>query len=161
MSWTYIFRSLIKPTCFVVVGSAIFKLYGVGLGFGSPNFNLKYSMMILILEPPSNNTFSIVFFLIYIWIIVIWLSITTIVVPTFSIEEPTRFFMVVLLRFWIFSNLSFCQRYLFNLGAILATIPSSKYNLFLAFTYQCLEKSLLFWSVFLVNSLPLEIFVLP
>ncbi len=33
--------------------------------------------------------------------------------------------------------------------------------MFLTSTYQCLEKSLLLWSISLVNSLPFKIFVLP
>jgi hypothetical protein len=41
---------------FVVVCSATFKLYGASLGFGSPNLNINYSVMILTPKPPSNNT---------------------------------------------------------------------------------------------------------
>jgi len=61
-------RSLIKPIGLVVVSSAILKLYGASLSFGSPNFNLNYYVIILTPEPPSNNTSFIVFFAIYIWI---------------------------------------------------------------------------------------------
>jgi hypothetical protein len=84
MSWTYIFRFLIKPISFVVIWFAILRLYGVGLGFGSPNFNLNYFVIILTPEPPSNDTSSIVFFLICTWITVIWLSIATTTIPTFG-----------------------------------------------------------------------------
>jgi len=56
-------------------------------------------MIILIPEPSSSNTSSIVFFPIYIWITTIQLSIATTVVPTFGIEKPTCLSMVVLLTF--------------------------------------------------------------
>jgi hypothetical protein len=38
------------------------------LGFGSPNLNLNYYVIILTLKPPSNNKSCIVFFSIYTWI---------------------------------------------------------------------------------------------
>jgi hypothetical protein len=74
----------INPTSFVVVWSAILILYGASLGFGSPNFNFNYSVIILTLKPPSSNTSSIVFFPICTWIIVIWLYIATTIVRTFG-----------------------------------------------------------------------------
>ncbi len=160
MPWTYVFKSLINPTSFMVVWSAILKLYGASLGFGSPNRNLNCYVIILSPKPPSNNTSSIVFFPICTWIIAIWLSIVTIVVPISSTERPTCLSMVVLLIFWIFSSFNFCQRHLFNLGAIWTTLKS-KYNLILAFAYQCPEKSLLLWLVSPVNSLLPEIFLHP
>ncbi len=150
MPWTYIFRSLMNPIGFMVVWFAILRLYGVGLGFRSPNLNLNYSMIILILKPSSSNTSSIILFPICTWITTIQLSIVTIVVPTFGIEEPTCFSMVVLLTFWVFSNFSFCQRFFLTQELFQAIVPSSKYNLFLTSTYQCLEKSLLVWLVFLL-----------
>jgi hypothetical protein len=73
----------------VVVWFAILRLYGAGLGFGSPNLNLNYFVIILTPKPPSGNTSSIVFFPIYTWITTTWLSIATIVVPTSGIEEST------------------------------------------------------------------------
>jgi hypothetical protein len=72
---TYIFRTLINPTCFVFIWSIIFKPYGACLGFRSPNLNINCFVIILILEPPSNNTSCIVFFPLYTWITAIWLSI--------------------------------------------------------------------------------------
>jgi hypothetical protein len=99
MPWTYIFRFLIKPIGFVVVWFSILRLYVVGLKFGSPNFNLNYFVMILIPEPPSNNTSSIVFFPICTWIIAIWLSNVIIVIPTYGIEEITCLFVVALFKF--------------------------------------------------------------
>jgi hypothetical protein len=117
MPWTYIFRSLINPISFVVVWFAILRLYGVGLGFGSPNLNLNYFVIILLPKPPSSNTSSIVFFLIYIWITTTWLFIATIIVPTFGTKEPTCFSLVVLFTLWVFSGLNFYQIYLFSLGA--------------------------------------------
>jgi hypothetical protein len=75
------------------------QINGAGLGFGSPNLNLNYSMMILTPEPPSNNTSFIVFFTICTWIITMRLSIATIVVPIFGTKELTYLSMVDLLRF--------------------------------------------------------------
>jgi hypothetical protein len=97
--FTYIFKSLIKPIGFVVVWSAILKLYGVGLDFRSPNLNFNYFVMILTPKLPSNNTSSIVFFLICTWITTMWLSIATTTIPTSSTKELTCFSVVVLLRF--------------------------------------------------------------
>jgi hypothetical protein len=81
MSWTCTFRSLINPIGFVVVWYAILILYGASLGFGSPNLNLNYYVIILTPKPPFSNTSSIVFFPICTWITTICLSITTAVVP--------------------------------------------------------------------------------
>ncbi len=75
---------LINPTGFVVIWFTILKLYGASLGFGSPNLNLNYYVIILTLEPPSSNTSSIVFFPICTWITARWLSIIIIIVPTFG-----------------------------------------------------------------------------
>ncbi len=50
---------------------------------------------------------------------------------------------------------TFCND-IFSLGAI---VLSSKYNLFLTFVYQCLEKSLLFLSISLMNLLLSEVFM--
>ncbi len=83
-------------------------------------------MILLIIEPPSSKTSSIVFFLIYIWITIIWLSIATTIVLTFSIEESTYLSMVALPTFQIFSNFNFCQRYFFSLRAILNNCPKFK-----------------------------------
>jgi hypothetical protein len=69
--------------------------------------------------------------------------------------------VVTLLKFWVFSSFSFCQKYIFNLGAILSNFPSSKYNLFLTSAYQYIEKFLLLLSISFVNSLLLVIFMLP
>jgi hypothetical protein len=62
MLWTYILRSQISPTSFVVVWFAILKLYAAGLGFGNPNFYLNYFVMVLNPYPPSSKTSSIEFF---------------------------------------------------------------------------------------------------
>jgi hypothetical protein len=51
--------------------------------------------------------------------------------------------MVTLLTFWVFSGFSFCHKYSFNSRDIFSNYPKFKYNLFLASTDQCLEKSLL------------------
>jgi hypothetical protein len=75
------------------------RLYGAGLSFGSPNFNFNYFLIILTPGPPSNNTSSIVFFLIYTWIITIQLSIATATVLTYGIEKPTCLSMVDLFTF--------------------------------------------------------------
>ncbi len=98
-----------KPIGFVVVWFAILKLYGVGLGFGSPNLNFKCFMIILTLEPPSSNTSSILFFLICIWTTTIWLYVATIVVPTFSIEQPTCFLWLLYLNFEFLLVLTFAK----------------------------------------------------
>ncbi len=116
----YIFRSLINPIGFVVVWFAIPRLYGAGLGFGSPNLNLNCFVIILIPKPPSNNTSSIVFFPIYTWIITIWLFIPTTTIPTFGTKEWTCLSMVTLLTFWVFSGFNFYQRYFFSSWAILS-----------------------------------------
>ncbi len=87
MPWTYIFISPINPIDFVVIWSTILKLYGVGLGFGSPNLNLNYFVIILTPKPPSSSTSSIVFFVIYTWITTIWLSITIIIVFTLVLKN--------------------------------------------------------------------------
>jgi hypothetical protein len=99
MPWTYIFRSLINPTGFVVVWFAILRLYGACLGFGSPNLNLNYFVTILTPKLPSKNTSFIVLFPIYTYINAIWLSIAITIVPTFGIKEPTCLSMVALLTF--------------------------------------------------------------
>jgi hypothetical protein len=120
----------------VVVWFSILRLYGVGLGFGSPNLNLHYSMMILIPKLASINTSSIVFFPIYIWITTMWLSIATTIIPRSGTEELTCLYVVVLFKFWVFFSFRFCWRYLFHSRAILSNFPSLKYNLFLASTYN-------------------------
>jgi hypothetical protein len=125
-TWTYLFRFLIKPTNFVVIWFAIFKLNGVGLNFGSPNFNLNYFVMMLIPKPSSNNTSSIVFFPICTWIIAIWLSIVIVVIPTYGVEENTCLFVVTLFKFWVVSSFSFCHTYLFNSRVILNNCPKFK-----------------------------------
>ncbi len=160
MPWTYIFRSLINPIGFVVIWSTIFRLYGAGLGFRNPNLNLNCYVTILTPKLPSSNTSFIVFFPICTWIISIWLSIVTIVVFTSGTKEPTCFSMVFLLTFWIFSSFNFCQRYLFSSWTILSNCPKFKVKL-LTSTYQYLKKSLLLWSISLMNSLLPEMYVYP
>jgi hypothetical protein len=113
MPLTYIIESLINPTIFVVVWYAILKFYGTSLGFGSPNPNFNCYVIISTLWPPSNNTSSIVLFLMYTWITTIWLSIVTTIVPTFSTKKPTCLSMVVLLEFWVLFNFNLC--YFFKL----------------------------------------------
>jgi len=131
MSWTYIFRFLIKPIGFVVVWFAILRLYGVGLNFGSPNFNLNYFVMILILEPPSNNTNSIVFFPIYTWIIAIWLFIVIVIVLTYDIEKTTCLFVVALLKLWVFFLVLIFATNIYLIQELFKTIvPSSNYKPF-------------------------------
>ncbi len=134
----------------MVVWHAILRLYGANLGFGSPNFNLNYSVIILILEPPSNNTSFIVFFPICTWIIAIWLSIATSVVLTSSTKEPTCLSVVVLLTFWVFSSFSFYQIYIFSSKVILSNclefkvqfvsnicLPMSKKNSSIMISFPC------------------------
>jgi hypothetical protein len=66
-------------------------------------------MIILTLEPPSSNTSSILFFLICIWTTTIWLYVATIVVPTFSIEQPTCFLWLLYLNFEFLLVLTFAK----------------------------------------------------
>jgi hypothetical protein len=87
----------------------ILRLYGAGLGFGSPNLNLNCSVIILTPKPPSNNTSCIVFFPIYTWITTIWLSIAIAVVPTFGIENQLVFMWLLCLNFEFSLVLTFAK----------------------------------------------------
>jgi hypothetical protein len=46
----------------------------VGFGFDKPNYTFSFSVMILILEPPSRSTSSIKFFPTWNYITAIWWS---------------------------------------------------------------------------------------
>ncbi len=127
----------------MVVWSTILILYGVGLGFGSPNFNLNYYVRILILKPPSNNTSSIIFFPMCTWITAIWLSIVIIAIPTSGTKEPTCFFVVAIFKFWVFFGFNFYHKYLFNSGAILSNCPKIKVYL-VSSIYLSMSKKIYF-----------------
>jgi hypothetical protein len=70
----------------VVIWSAILKLYGASLGFGSPNLNLNYFCDNINSRTSIQQQKYNVFFPICTWKIAIWLSIGTLVVLTSSIE---------------------------------------------------------------------------
>jgi hypothetical protein len=87
--------------------------------------------MILILEPPSNNTNSIVFFPIYTWIIAIWLSNVIVIVLTYDIEETTCLFVVALLKLWVFFLVLTFATNIYLIKELFKTIvPSSNYKPF-------------------------------
>ena len=60
--WLWILTSLIRLVGLAMVLLAIFRLKGVGDGFGSPNLQRSSSVMTLIPDPPSNRTSSTLFF---------------------------------------------------------------------------------------------------
>jgi hypothetical protein len=95
MPWTYIFKSHISPIGFVVVWFAILRLYGASVGFGNPNLNFNYFVIILTLDLPFNKTSSIIFFPIYSWIIAIWLLIMIVVIAIYGTTYDVVFLITI------------------------------------------------------------------